>query len=241
MFVSRAMTRWLALLFLLGSISNAFAMLRQCNSYLVPSQDGMSLFVMRALWRGAPMSQDKALKSPYVLPDGRSVDVGTTFPESGVYEVASLKPLYTWNWYAHPEDVAVSADVSSFAVINFSALDTGKDALFFYHLGKSVRNYPVGELVKAFGSEAFLEKSNFDGLHRKWHDDFEARGNILHLSTAKRRHGLGYQEKYRFDLTTGEMLSSEEGGLRVLMALPFLLISGAIWWFVRRSRLNPVP
>jgi len=221
----------LIIAFLLSGIIPAGAGTSSCDSYTIPSRDGTRMFVMRALWKGNPIEENEDWLRPYKLPDGRIVDPASSFPSSGVYEVTTLHPLWTWDWWAHEDDVAVSEDVASFAVLDrHAAAYDGKFALQFFHKGKPGRRYGVAELAKALRWEPFLENSTWDGMHPKWHDEFKAKGDTLHLSTASRRWLRGYREIYRFDLNTG--------ALRFFFIFPpwVLLAVPAAWWVLRRIK-----
>ena len=233
--------RLLVVLAFFIALPRAQAGLSQCNSYFVPSGDGSRLFVMRPMWEGKPFGRDQR-DGPYILPDGRSVDVASTFPMSGLYDVETLKPLWTWDAYALEENFAISSDLSSFAVVVPQALEPNATALYFFHEGKETDRYRAHDLVKAFRSRTHLETSLTDGVHLVWLGSLKASGQSLRLTTASRRYVPGYRESYRFDFASGRMTEARVPSLWLVFGAPILLFAALmIWLMVKVLRRRPPP
>ncbi len=206
------------------------------DSYFIPSQDGSRLFVMRPSLHDRRIYPD-AREGPYVLSDGRTVDVATTFPMSGLYDVATLKPLWTWDGYAYQYYFVISDDLSSFAVVQSWALIRNDEALMFFHEGKQVASYRAHELVRAFRTEPYLESGRDDFVYFPvWYDEMKVEGQSLALTTMPRRYLPFYRESYRFDLATGKMTEAHVPSLWLMFGLPALLFVATVIWLIRRAR-----
>lgn len=228
------MPRFLTVLVFLLMLPGAQAIMRQYDSYFIPSDDGSRLFVMRPVWKGKSIGRDQHAGS-YTLPDGRIVDVAATFPESGLYEVKSLKPLWIWEGYAHRDDFAISSDLSSFAVLVPQALEPNGVALGFFHEGKETARYRAHDLVKAFRSSVYLEKSLVDGFHLEWSGEMKADGQSLSLTTASRRYVPFYRESYRFDFASGKMTEAHVTSVWLVFGPALLLFGVLVVWLIRRT------
>jgi hypothetical protein len=228
----------LALLFLISTISNLSAGMAAWDSYAVPSRDGSRLLVMRALSHGQPVRSDRN-KGTYKLPDGRSIDMSSTFPSSGVYDASTFQPLWKLDDWVSESNLALSEDFAHMAQVNRYSVVRGGTALVFFHQGAEIRRYKIDKLLRYFDTAPFLERSTDLGYPLEWVGDFHAKGNVLHLSTATRRYTFGYREAYRFDLATGKMLSSRIHAPWSLLGIPLIAVVWIGFARRRRHRRNP--
>lgn len=228
---------WITVLCNVLTFSSASAMLRRSDSFVVPSRDGTRVLVMRPLIDGRPAKGDMGLGS-YRLPDGRRVEIANAFPQSGVYEMSDLTPVWTVGWYVFPENIMGSQDLSCVAVVNPFALSSGGTALRFYRDGKAIKQYSLDELVRHFGRPSFFPSEGTSPVYSKWLNEFFVSNDHVILSTEKRAFTLGYHEVYRFDFASGEMISSRLYAPWGLLAIPPV---SCIWlWLARRKRRREV-
>jgi hypothetical protein len=183
---------------------------------------------------------DKQVSRPFVLPDGRALELRETFGKSGCYETDTLKPLWQVEWFEFEDELKCSPDFSHLARRNKFACPDGV-ALTFYGNGREIKRYQYQELVRNLASRYFLTFTTAD-YHDQWYDDFELTGDTLTLSTIPRAvhlgdHALelGVSERYTFDLNTGNILTSQEigvtrfwvlliGGLMIVISLPVAVV-----------------
>jgi hypothetical protein len=214
------------------------------------SADGTSVIVM------VPLDQRDELRRPDVFVNAHGEAAFTTdvFPQSGLYDIATLEPIWLVDWYSLPGDMTLSRDASLVVRHERRGMTRGW-ALKFYRDGQLVRTYTCDELLQNFRSHAFLHFQSWD-WHFRWYEGFEfAEGDVLHVTTARRALrfvgwtiDLGYHEHYRFDMRTGEMLSCRYAGLNrlaIVLALPIVALSVTVialkqLWRIARRRLGRV-
>ena len=82
------------------------------NSHLIPSRDGTTVLVM--ISSEAPYDQVRDV----TLPDGRLVNLRQTFAGSGLYDVATLKPVWRVQWFSFPWELQCSDDLRHVVRLN---------------------------------------------------------------------------------------------------------------------------
>jgi hypothetical protein len=222
------------------------------DSYLIPSADGRTLFVM--------LSRDRLYdaRPAATLPDGRVVNLADTFGGSGLYDAVTLRPRWRVNWFSLQGDLYHSPDFRHVLRVNRGGLDRGW-VLRFYGNGVLVREYDAASVLTGLRSILFLPYSTWD-WHVRWYDDYDLdplTGRFF-LTTPRRRFlfyghrlDLGLQESYTFDLSTGAILSQKVSGAWVLWAYGVLIpvafalamiATRALWRrFRRRARGRGFP
>ncbi len=206
------------------------------TSFAKVSQDGKRLLVMVA----RKSRYDTHAPVPFVLPNGRALELRETFGKSGCYETDTLKPLWQVEWFEFDDELKCSPDFSHLARRNMFACPDGV-ALTFYENGREIQHYQYQELLRNLASRYFLTQTSFN-WHDQWYDDFQLTGHTLTLSTIPRAvhlggHDmeLGISERYTFDLNTGNILTSQEigvtrfwvfliGGLLIVISLPVAVV-----------------
>jgi hypothetical protein len=213
------------------------------RSSAVFSADGSKVLVMRSPFPGGDT------RPSITFPDGRIVDVHSTFPQSGVYYVMGFKPVWQATLFALDWDYICSDDLEHVVVMNRFARKSGA-AITFYNRGIPVASYDCKSLLHSFTGERFLPYSTWD-WHYMWYDRLRLASDhqSVELSTARRHLWLGFfdldlgvQEFYTFDITTGSMRRQHStlvralviGLAEVLSILSVLVVS--LWFTVRWTR-----
>lgn len=183
----------------------------------------------------------------FSLPYGKSIVIQETFPKSGVYDSATLAPIWQRDWFALKSDLLWSDDFTDIARLNRFGL-TRDWALAFYHEGRLVRRYDCHYLLTGFRHWLFLPSTSWD-WHTMWYGRFKLDGNHIVLSTARRRFyfaghelDLGLTEHYVFDLSTGTILERSSTGVWriwfyvvILPVVIFVLVCGLLFrWILGR-------
>jgi hypothetical protein len=242
------MVRRFLMLLLLCLVQRASAKTLSSRSYAQISEDGRRLLVMTT---GKP-SREYGEPKPFKLPDGRDVILEAAFQKSGVYELATLAPVWQVDWYCYQKNLAVSPDLDSLVRVNDHALTEGTGpGLEFFNKGLSVKRYRSNELLKTLRAPFFfiLTSTNW---HLDWYSNFAAQDGKLIFKTAPRllgaadyRLNLGMQDSWVFDLRTGEVLASKTLGkarfVGFLLAAGALLVMPWLIWLLRRTRRGKNP
>jgi hypothetical protein len=164
------------------------------------------------------------------LPNGQTVNLRDTFKKCGVYDAATLAPIWRVDWFEQEWDLLLSDDFRYAACRNIYAAHTGW-AIAFYDQGKLVRSYDCAHLLT--GLKRFIPFTTAN-WHDRWYQDFTLSpdGKSVRLSTARRqiylfqhRIDFGLQEFYTFDLATGSMLEQRRSGAWVIWAYVVALLA----------------
>src|SRR5437763_350706 len=183
---------------LLTPISRAGISPQVAWAILSPKGDQMLVMV--------PFPSALARSSSFCLPDGRVLDLRTTFAQTGVYRVPSLQPVWQVNSYSLRGDVVLSDDLRHMCIINRRGLKS-LWAIAFYTDGQMTRSYNCATLLTGLRHWKLLPYSTWD-WHVQWYDNFDLdnEANQVRLSTARREFfiadktfNLGRQEFYTFN------------------------------------------
>lgn len=141
-----------ALLLLQGIASSAntacAGLSRAPPSFIIRAQTETHIFVMLS---GVPLADDEG--DQCALPNGEIVSLRGTFPFSGLYQVGSIVPIWTVDWYGEHRLVRLSDDARYVVLIN--RFGGGGDrfhsspswGIRFFDQGKQIANYDVQDLV----------------------------------------------------------------------------------------------
>lgn len=188
------------------------------RSYKTPSPDGRYIFVM--------LAPSFAELSDVQKVGGEEAALRNQYKESGLYfNDGSTAPLWIVDWYAY--EVFVSSDGVHLIRKGPWASSENDETLTFFASGKSIKSYRVKDLVD------FVWLLPHSVSHFRWDDDFIYDENNKALSLTTR-----HKDKYRFDITTGEVISSWRP-IRLLLAGAGILIVVLIFRFVRRRIGQP--
>ena len=201
------------------------------NPRVTLSRDHTRLLVMfPPVWldrTGQPLPEPPPIVS---LPYGQTVNLRDTFKKCGVYDAATLAPIWQVDWFEQEQDLLLSDDFRYAARRNIHGAYRGW-ALAFYDGGKLVRSYNGAQLLT--GLKRFIPFTSAN-WHYRWYENFDLSpdGKRVRLSTARRRvklfdHrlDLGLQEFYTFDLGTGSMLEQRRSGAWVIWAYVVALLA----------------
>ena len=163
----------------------------QPYSYRIISEDKKFVFVMLTLNE----KSDESLNSK----EKREVAQGIRkkYRKSGLYfNNDSANPLWTVNWYANK--VALSLDGRYLVRYGAWGAKRSDEAFTFFENGKKLRKYKIDQLVKTFDS------LRYSVSHCEWEceSELDTEKNVFEAITYDKI-------KYTFDLTTGEILTSE--------------------------------
>jgi hypothetical protein len=201
-------------------------------SFVVPTSDGEHLFVMLSF---VPIAQDEG--NVCTLPNGKQVELRSTFPSSGLYKVGSRTPIWTVPWYGEAGYVILSEDgrymvcVNRFGGGSLGLRDELDWGIIFFDSGIEIRRYNVGELV----DYPSLMASSMRDWHLIWIDkrlcDREIRGRLYHLGTSCR-------ERYAFDVTTGRIVEESRfwRGIAHRVYAVFVVAGFVGVWLIYRVR-----
>jgi hypothetical protein len=185
-------------------------------SYAKPTPDGRHVFVMIS-----PLSPQEEISSWNQETAAKIASVRKHYSRSGLYpNDNSTTPLWTVDWYAY--DVEPLSDGVHLVRPGSWASSRDDLAISFLANGKLIRSYAVKDLVLFPSllphtvSHFFWERSS------RLHDD-DRTYEIVTL------HG----DRYVFDATTGEILSSRRPVLWAI-GLFVLIVLGAVAFFFRR-------
>ncbi|MFO0791478.1 MAG: hypothetical protein U0805_18620 [Pirellulales bacterium] len=175
------------------------------KSHVVALPDGQHMIVFLS---PVPIAEDEGRTAQ--LPDGRTVDLREHFPASGCYEIGSHQPIWTAPWDS--SDVwRVSADGRYLVCWNIfgdgayargGQLDWG---IKFYDRGTEIKSYDVAELLDY---PALMPFTTGD-WHDLWYDD-EGDNAVLEGKLFDFR--TSTHDRYRFDITTGEIIEEHHMG-----------------------------
>lgn len=183
------------------------------------------------------------------LPDGSTIKLREAFPVSGVYDLQTRQPLWTFDWGTQfQSSMAYTDDFSLMVVLHAENFKGKRWGLNFLKHGKFQKFYGVDELYTRFSEYYFLPYQTEGGA-------FERNGTILTFTTPRRGspspvgwRDIGYREIYTFDMKTGEILSLEIEDTKtkriiaavfVCFLLVFGLIIALLVWFLRRAKSKP--
>jgi hypothetical protein len=196
-------------------------------SFIIPTRDGKSLFVMLS---ALPSSEDEG--NVCTLPNGKNVKLRDTFRCSGLYNVGSTTPIWTVKTFEEWGHVFVSEDGRYLVRINqfwngfAGTRDDLEWGIKFYDAGVEVKSYDVSELV---------DYPSLLGYGPRW-VDWKSNGNEIRdgmycLSTC-------CQERYAFDVQTGRIVQEYRHWRRVVYwTYASLSIIGVVGvWLGYRSR-----
>ncbi len=211
------------------------------------SEDETRILVMLPL----DARNDRVEKLQQKLPDGSTITLRETFPVSGVYDLNTRQPLWTFDWgSSFKSDMVWNENFSAMVIWNYEKFIYKKDAaigLNFLKEGKVQKFYSQDDLYTAFSRDIFL-----------WgwdtYDDLSIDGEVVTYVTQERtspspvgQRKIGYWETYTFDMNTGEILSLEIENTKtkriiaVIFAcfvLVFGSIIGMLIWFLKRAELK---
>lgn len=191
-------------------------------SWVKPTTDGRHQFVMIA---PEPHRQIESYAE-------RDAKLRATYKQSGLYRKGETEsPLYAVDWYSYGVNLSNDGRYAVLIGTCYREAALESRALAFYDKGVLLREYDVGDfMVTTFGLPHsvtmvdWLYESDFDWSH----DELSIRTN--HLST------------FRFDATTGEVISSFRWDYVVLAGLGALfgVASWRTWrkWRDRNKRRN---
>jgi hypothetical protein len=207
----------LTYLLLLPAIASADSPIRP-RSYSINTPDGKFVFVMIA-----PVSAED--DGSFTNPDGKaeSQRVRAKYSVSGLYRNdGSTTPLWTVDWFAH--FVLVASDGRHLIRRGYWTLSMSDEALTFFAEGRKINSVKVGDL---FYTSHSLPK-RMDQL--LWHESTE-------LDERKRRLILitTLRDRYEFDYTTGEMISTRSP-VRALLVVIVFLVGAILVFYARRWR-----
>lgn len=194
-------------------------------SYAVRSTDGKYIFVMLAPERSE--GDEIYLRGA----DGRrSQTIETKYLASGLYmDDGSTEPLWTVDWYSFS---ILGADGVHLVRRGPWAKSLSDEAFTFFANGKQLRSYKISDLVD---TKMFLEETT---SHFRWEESmtFDLASRTLTVVTLSK-------EKFVFDYTTGEMLSSKRPIRAAAVALIALLAFVVLMIIKRRRKfsLKPTP
>lgn len=205
---------WLLLLISLFGSALLADSLAYPNSWMAETKDGKSVFVMLSPeW---PNERNRNEENADEYPEGYSV--------SGLYRKGDKStPVYTVSWYAYRVDL--SNDGRYLIRPGPWATDRSDMAVAFYDRGELLRFYRINELT-SFTSPFEHTISHFF-WKKSW--DFDQESNELAIETKT-------FTSFRFDATTGEIISSYRGdylGFAVLLAL-FLAVAVVVAYRIKR-------
>ncbi len=222
---------------------NANAGMSSSTSYAKLSPDGR--YVLAMISRSKYYGPKKLI---ITLNDGNSIDIQDKFPKSGLYDSATLRPIWQFDWFASDELMRCSNDFMDIAIINRSAMSSDW-AIRFFHRGSIVRSFDINAILTGLKSQRFFRFSSWDWFF-VWYERFDIEDNQLVLTTARRRLefpgfeiDLRLQEFCRFDLQTGSIISrTSVGGWYVWVSGTIIsaIISATIFtifrWILKRKK-----
>ena len=200
------------------------------KSHVQAMPDGKHMLVFLA---PGPVADDEGRIG--TLPDGRVVDLRTTYPASGYYSLESTQPIWTAPWddsdgWTVSDDGRFLVRWNIFGVGQYGRGGRLSWGLKFYDRGKEIRTYDVGELVD-YPSLMPYTSSNW---HLDWTGDEVPRiqNGVFHFETST-------HEAYDFDLATGTIVMERRPwrtATRVATATIAILSTGLIFALLRRRR-----
>ncbi|MDF3128172.1 hypothetical protein P0Y35_03075 [Kiritimatiellaeota bacterium B1221] len=190
----------------------------------------------------------------FTLPDGTNINLREIFSISGVYDLKTNTPLWTFDWgSAYKSDMVWSDDFSLMVIWSCKEFEFKRGVplgLNFLKEGKVLKFHSEDDLYLKFSKWYFLShKIQLGGAN---YMELITEGDQLIYSTPRRGspspmgwRDIGYWETYTFDMNTGEMLSLEiedtktKRIIAVILAI-FALVMGSIVglvvWLVRRAK-----
>lgn len=150
----------------------------------------------------APVAEDEG--NACTLPNGKQVNLRSTFPASGLYRIGSTRPLWDVNWYGEKGWLYLSPKgrwlvrVNRFGDGGYPRNESLDWGIRFYDSGKQINNHNVRDLVDY---PSLMSQTSMD-WHLIWvheSDDPELRDGFFWLKTSTRA-------TFRFDIATGEIV-----------------------------------
>lgn len=189
------------------------------STYTVTSPNGKYIFIMLS-----PYSVDRDV-APWIKEHAEEIrKVRSKYHQSGLYfNDGSTNALWTVDWYAH--NVELSADGMHLVRRGPWASTLKEEALSFFAKGELLKSYRIDQLAD-YPSLMPRSASHFSWKKMSSMDD---KNKSYHLRTI---HG----ETYRFDITTGQIVSSFRTP-RWLLGTFLVLIAVLVWWSRKRKRL----
>jgi hypothetical protein len=192
-------------------------------SWVKPTTDGRHQFVMIA---SEPHRQIESYAE-------RDAKLRATYKQSGLYRMGeTTSPLYTVDWYS--ANVNLSDD-GRYAVLIYGAADRHEPmtspALAFYDRGALLREYKVDAFILGDFQLGHSVTMTF------WLDEreFDWSRNELSITTE-------HFATFRFDATSGEIISSFRGDYLILAGLaagiPLATLMIGLYWRKRRRDRN---
>jgi hypothetical protein len=193
------------------------------NPRVTPSRDHTKLLIMfppANLWRDAKGNPFPEPPPVATLPNGQTVNLRDKFKKPGVYDAATLAPIWQVDWFAQPEDLLLSDDFLHAVRMNIHGLRSNW-ALVFYDHGNPVQTYDCPQLLRHLRNIRCVPFTS-GNWHFVWYDNFHLSndGTQLELSTVRRqlflpghKFDLGYQEHYTFNLVTGAIINQRTTGV----------------------------
>ena len=175
--------------------------------YTKLTPDGLHLFVMISPYPNALERQNSRI----------------TYTQSGLYRNdGSSTPIWTVTWYAH--NVEPLSDGVHLVRPGPWASSSNSEAVAFFAKGKLIRSYTVRDLV------ADPDLMPHSVSHFKWRS-YEHLNDHEKTYTIETKHG----ERYKFDVTTGD-ISSSFSPILWFLAVAIILVVGTLGYWWRRKQ-----
>jgi len=215
-----------------------YAKLSFSQSYAIISSNGNRILVM--------LTDSPEEDEPFMLPNGKKIDLRKTFQHSGVFDLTTNKLIWQFDWYSNEFEILTSDDFSSIIRLNeFALVSPDKWGLIFIYNGKVVKTYSIDDLLINFRSKYYFPFET-GGYYYRWNDDFSLTGDRLKLVVTQRQIQiysyaiqLGYQETYYLDIKTGEIVEKhiQNIPLNIIVILTFVLfIVILVIFFLKRYK-----